>query len=311
METTEEAFSCKAPRSSFFRVEAPVEEAVKALSGSQGRWLLNDTPTGPHGQYPRSPTSSRAVAQWRGEGEWVTWWGPRWRQQVSHPTPETEESVCLETFWRRGHEMNVRAPCVSCCFKYNLTSFPGCQPKTDCHLLHKKLFFLLETLPPYVCSSSLKNNLRKCPVWPKTLGVFLQREIVQGAFWSQILLLSCILHFVIFSENLCYKCVCVCVCVGVCVCVCVCVCVGVCVCVWVCVCVCVCVCVLGSGVGATISGGLRAGAVHRRGHQVNGWALISKSDLVSHFNQPLLVLALTYTHTHTAVVEILHFCYVI
>lgn len=29
METTEEAFSCKAPRTSF-RVEAPVEEVVKA-----------------------------------------------------------------------------------------------------------------------------------------------------------------------------------------------------------------------------------------------------------------------------------------
>lgn len=30
---------------------------------------------------------------------------------------------------------------------------------------------------------------------------------------------------------------------------------------------------------------IRAGAVRHRGHQVNGWALISKSDLVSHFNQ--------------------------
>lgn len=70
METTEEAFSCKAPRTSF-RVEAPVEEVVKALekalSGSQGRWLLNDTPTGPHRQGPL-PDIQRGRCRVTGEG---------------------------------------------------------------------------------------------------------------------------------------------------------------------------------------------------------------------------------------------------
>lgn len=179
----------------FFRVEAPVEEAVKALSGSQGRWLLNDTPTGPHGQYPRSPTSSRAVAQWWGEGGWVTWRGPGWRQQVSHPTPETEESVCLETFWRRGHEMNVTAPCAWCCFKDNLTSFPGCEPKTGCHLLHNKLvfFFSLKHFHRMFVPYLWKNNLKKVSRVAQNPGSFSSKTNCPGSIWSQILLLSRIL----------------------------------------------------------------------------------------------------------------------
>lgn len=80
------------------RVEAPDEEEVakadrqKALSGSLGRWLLNDTPTGAPGAGP--PLHGIQQGRCPATGEGVShMMGPGWRQQVSYPIAGTGQSV--------------------------------------------------------------------------------------------------------------------------------------------------------------------------------------------------------------------------
>ena len=75
-------------------MEAPVEEVVKERKPSLAAreiGLKRHSPQGPRGR-THSPTSSRAVAERRGKGGSHMMW-PGWWQQVSHPTPETDESV--------------------------------------------------------------------------------------------------------------------------------------------------------------------------------------------------------------------------
>lgn len=103
MESTAEAFSpAKLPEALEWRPWSRrlLKWREKPSLAAGGRWLLKDTPTGAPGAGPARRHPAGAVAERRRKGREVTWLGPGWRQQVSHPTPKTDESVFgEESFW--------------------------------------------------------------------------------------------------------------------------------------------------------------------------------------------------------------------